>query len=428
MKKLLSMLFVLLLLFSSCSNAGDVIETTEAADTTTEAETTAEMIETEPLPDPLTIYEENKTTYQVVYRDDDDSLSSQNAAGLAKKLSSLGFSMIRTKSDLYKKESPEILIGPTKRPESTEVLESLPENSYAITIKNGSLVIVGTSDTLTALALYKFEEMVLSNPERCADGKLMVTAEDIVTVTDETVYTLKEMITLGFGISAISKKVGLSSAVGECRVGQGACSDGSYVYLCMRNSDDTATVISKHDIQTGERVMHSEPLDLGHANDATFDTKNNRIVVAHGTSQGRIVSLINPDTLELIEDINIPVAAGAISYNAKRDCYASSSGGKTLNILSSEFQLLKGFTRTDNTGYTAQGMGSDDDYLFFPMSGKSDNILVVYNWEGQYVTTIKIPMTEESESLFWVNGNYYVAYHVGGESFYLTTFVPVYSE
>ena len=427
MKRFFVLLIALLLLLSSCS-AGDAAETTATPETdaSTAEETTVEIIETEPLPEPLTIYANNKTTYQVVYRDGDESLSSQSAAGFAKKMTSLGFSMMRTKSDLYKKESPEILIGPTKRPESVEVLESLPENSYAITIKNDSLVIVGTSDTLTTLALYKFEEMVLSNPSRCADGGLTVTAEDIVTVTDETVYTVSEMITLGFGISATSKKVALSTAVGDCRVGQGACSDGTYAYLCMRNGDDTATVISKHDLKTGERVAVSGELDLGHANDATFDTKNNRIVVAHGTSQGRIVSFVNPDTLELIEHINIPAAAGAISYNAERDCYATSSGGKTLNILSADFTIVKQYTRTDNAGYTAQGMGSDNDYLYFPMSGKTDNILVVYNWNGQYVTTIRIPMAEESESLFWVNGEYYVAYHVGGEALYLTTFTPVY--
>jgi hypothetical protein len=234
------------------------------------------------------------------------------------------------------------------------------------------------------------------------------------------------MIQTGYGIVANSQKIGHSAAVGECRVGQGACSDGTYAYLCMRNGDDTATVISKHDLNTGERVAVSGELDLGHANDATFDTKNNRIVVAHGTSQGRIVSFIHPDTLELIEHINIPAAAGAISYNAERDCYATSSGGKTLNILSADFAIVKQYTRTDKAGYTAQGMGSDNDYLYFPMSGKADNIIVVYNWEGQYVTTIKIPTTSESESLFWVNGSYYVAYHVGGESFYLTTFSLVY--
>jgi len=57
----------------------------------------------------------------------------------------------------------------------------------------------------------------------------------------------------------------------------------------------------------------------------------------------------------------------------------------TLYITDSDFKVLKAYHRSDKTGYTAQGMGSDDDFIYFPMSGHKDNILVVYDWNGNYV-------------------------------------------
>jgi hypothetical protein len=67
-------------------------------------------------------------------------------------------------------------------------------------------------------------------------------------------------------------------------------------------------------------------------------------------------------------------------------------------------------------------MGSDEDFIYFPMSGSKDNVLVVYDWNGNYVTTVTVPMSHESESMFWVNGKYYIAYNTNGEAVYETDF------
>ena len=66
--------------------------------------------------------------------------------------------------------------------------------------------------------------------------------------------------------------------------------------------------------------------------------------------------------------------------------------------------------------YTAQGMGSNDSYVYFPMSPNSNspekvNLLVVYDWDGRYVGNLKIPLTIESESMFYAAGEYYVVFY-----------------
>ena len=66
-------------------------------------------------------------------------------------------------------------------------------------------------------------------------------------------------------------------------------------------------------------------------------------------------------------------------------------------------------------------MGSDENYIYYPMSNKwtsqrpfLDNILEVYDWDGNYITTVHIPLAMESESMFWAKGKYYVAYNNNG--------------
>ena len=56
------------------------------------------------------------------------------------------------------------------------------------------------------------------------------------------------------------------------------------------------------------------------------------------------------------------------------------------------------------------------DILFTPMSkSKTDNVLVVYDWKGKFVTTLKINLAVESESMFYAAGRYYVAFYSGSK-------------
>ena len=46
------------------------------------------------------------------------------------------------------------------------------------------------------------------------------------------------------------------------------------------------------------------------------------------------------------------------------------------------------------------------------------NILVTYTWDGKYVGNLKIPLTIESESMFYANGEYYVVFNNNGADLY----------
>ena len=355
----------------------------------------------------VAFYEENAPASDSVYK----SADAFRKRILAKTELSIRVTRARQTSD---SQSVTFLIGDTPYEETAAVKAALPENSYAVQVVGRKIVIIGSDDTLTVKALKEFCDRVLNNPERAQTGRITILPEDGFTVTLDQPYTMADMLADGMTITADYTELLNSPAQGQYRVAQGAASDGTFVYLALRNSDDTGSVITKHRLDDGSFVAKSGVLDLGHANDMTFNTEKNLLVVAHGQTEGKILTLVNPDTLEFIEDVNIEMGAGAITYNPNTDSYAISQGGKSLHMLDKDLKYVTSFDRTKPDGYTAQGMGSDETYIYFPMSSSSRNILDTYDWEGNPVCHIILPTAHESESLFYVNGSYFVSFNYNG--------------
>lgn len=307
------------------------------------------------------------------------------------------------------------LIGDTPYDETAKVKEFLPANSYAVQVIGRKIVIIGSDDTLTVKALKEFCDKVLNNPER---AKLTVLPEDSFTVTLDKPYSIGNMVADGLTPTADYAEILHSPKQGQYSISQGAASDGTYVYIALRNSDDTGVVIVKHRLDDGSFVAVSPVLQLGHANDMTYNTEKNLLVVAHGQKQGKILTLVNPDTLEFIEDVNIEKGSGAITYNPVTNSYAISQGGKSLHMLDADLQYVTSYERTKLSGSTAQGMGSDESYIYFPMSGSGQNILDTFDWDGNRICQVILPTPHESESLFYVNGRHFVSFNYDGGTVY----------
>ncbi|MBO5077438.1 MAG: hypothetical protein J5584_07600 [Clostridia bacterium] len=236
------------------------------------------------------------------------------------------------------------------------------------------------------------------------------------TATPQPEYKLNELIKSGKNFSVGFEFVLRSPEYNGNYVGQGACSDGKYVYFILKPSADGEAIIAKHDLKKGYLIKRSEPIYVFHGNDMTYDSARNLLYVVHGSTEGKILTTVDPETLEVVtQSVNIKKGAGAITYSLERDIFAISQGGKNLRFMDSGHNITSSVTR-EELDYTAQGMGSDEDFIYFPMSPKGDNkdnILVVYDWSGNYVTTVHLDTDRESESMFVVNGEYYVSFYFG---------------
>ena len=310
------------------------------------------------------------------------------------------------------------LIGDTPYQETAAVKESLPENSYAVRLMGRKIVIIGSNEVLTVKALKDFCDQVLNNPELTKEGSITVRPEDSFTVTLDKPYTIADMVADGMTVTADYAEILHAPGQGQYSISQGAASDGTYAYIALRNSDDSGAVIVKYRLDDGSFVAKSPVLKLGHANDMTYNTAKNLLVVAHGQKEGKIITLVNPETLEFIEDVNIEKGSGAITYNPATNSYAISQGGKSLHMLDADLKYVTSYERTKLDGYTAQGMGSDEGYIYFPMSGSGQNILDTFDWEGNRITRIILPTPHESESLFYVNGRHFVSFNHNGGTLY----------
>lgn len=434
MKKILSVILVALILLPILAACDSPEPSPAPADTTPSQEvtTTAPQDETTPAQDTSAVVDDNvleilngeKSAFKIIRSENSSKAVTQSVSNIFKEIVAatestfvLGTDWVKNGGEKVETDAPEILIGHTNRAETAQVLSSLPANSYTVTIVNGKLVIVGTDDNLTVLALYDFAEKILENPNICAKNKFTINRTDCFSVTCESTITLPDIIRRKLPYAISDQLVVTCKGVDQYKVGQGAASDGTFAYFALRNSNDTGSVICKYRLDDGTFVANSEVLDLGHANDMTYDAAKKQLVVAHGQSEGKILTIVDPDTLAYIKDVNITHGAGAITYSVGRGSYAISQGGSTLHMLTAELKYTKSYSRITGTGYTAQGMGSDESYIYFPMSGSKDNILQVYDWSGNYATTITIPISMESESMFWVNDTYYVAFIKSGNEY-----------
>ena len=398
-------------------------ETREPAEET--APETAEEVTTEPETEqqPVTVDAEQAGRILVAYYRTDAPASDsiyKSAENFRKQiLERTGLSVRVTRVRATSSNSAvTFLIGDTPYEETAAVKESLPENSYAVRLMGRKIVIIGSNEVLTVKALKDFCDRVLNNPELTKEGSITIRPEDSFTVTLDTPYTIKDMVADGMTVTADYTEILHAPGQGQYSISQGAASDGTYAYIALRNSNDTGAVIVKYRLDDGSFVAKSPVLKLGHANDMTYNTEKNMLVVAHGQTEGKILTLVNPDTLAFIEDVNIQKGSGAITYNPATNSYAISQGGKSLHMLDADLKYVISHERTKLDGYTAQGMGSDEGYIYFPMSGSGQNILDTFDWEGNRITQIILPTPHESESLFYVNGRHFVSFNYNGGTIY----------
>ena len=188
---------------------------------------------------------------------------------------------------------------------------------------------------------------------------------------------------------------------------QGGCTNGKYGYFVLNECGSTAEVkskIVKVDLDTWEIVTEAHDFYMCHANDMAFDSKHNRLLVSHCNVDAHQTSIIDPDTLELIEVKSIPTRHFAMAYNAKRNQYVvAKSATYDLVILDEEFNPITLIEGED--GHVKQGIECDDDFIYFFQTGVRNNWIFVYDWDGKYYGKIRVPMVGESEHLFFRGDN-----------------------
>ena len=361
----------------------------------------------------LLVARDSRTSFSIIFGEDTPKSTCEN---LAEAFRDLTGAKVVVKPEGAKGGKYEIIVGQTGRPESNEALTLAGKNGFAIKVNGKKIAIVGTNVIWTALALKKFETNVLGNNLFNKDGSLTVPGNYSLAESYDDPQLIAHLVEARVDFTLNPTLVLNCPGDEGMVVAQGAASDGKSFYFLNRSPEDGRSIVYKYDMATLSFVAKSKVFNAGHANDATFDSGKNRFIAAHGHSEGKILTPLDPETLDVLPNINITVGSGAIAYCEGKRQFAISQGGKTLYVADNDFNVLSSYTRTDNSLYMAQGMGCDDKYVYFPMSphnGTTDNVLVTYDWAGNYIMDIHIPMSLESESMFYSDGSYYVNFYQG---------------
>lgn len=227
---------------------------------------------------------------------------------------------------------------------------------------------------------------------------------------------LWQALTEPHALRARSRQVARMVPPSDCKTAQGGWFDGRYWYQLMIGKDTASNEahnivrLCKVDVETGETVRISDPLPLNHANDLTYNNRNNLLIAVHNNPNRKLVSLIDPETLTVTETVSLPCKIYSLAYCPERDQYvAGLAGGQTFCLLDAQFRQVAGpFKPTeDTTGYITQGVACDARFIYFVLY--KQNVITVYDWNGNHIRTLPITVSGEPENITQSGGSLYVA-------------------
>ncbi len=176
-------------------------------------------------------------------------------------------------------------------------------------------------------------------------------------------------------------------------------------------------IIVKYDTLTQTIVKESDVLHLGHINDMDYNSKLGLLMVTNSIGRFNTVSFIDPNTLTIVRNVELNNGLSGISYSAKRDRYAAllGSNGQAFTFYDSNFNELQDPLDPSTlrlTGYTTQGCACDDDYYYVPLwtLGEAINCIMVYDWNGTFVSVIDLMNLDlEAEDMTIVGNDVYIS-------------------
>lgn len=224
---------------------------------------------------------------------------------------------------------------------------------------------------------------------------------------------------------------------------QGACTDGTYVYVLKtdladgspnaavtENNGPDQTRVIKIDPKTKTVVAVGPIISVAHANDLTYNPNTGKLYSAWCSADASIYSVINPDTLNVEKNVDLKRDFFSIAYDSETDRYVLAKSGQAANnfsliVCDGNLNYVSEF-ETERFGYTAQGIFCDAKYIYYTQScrsglGTKGSIITVHTWDGELVCVMRIDNSDEIESMFWYDDAFYACYQ--GDADYVAKLV-----
>ena len=93
-----------------------------------------------------------------------------------------------------------------------------------------------------------------------------------------------------------AKSFATVTPVEDCRIIQGGCTDGEYIYAVVKDKKETdsKSAILKYRLSDGKPVETYKGLQIDHGNDLCYNGKTNEIIAVSNAPDGRKLRFLTP--------------------------------------------------------------------------------------------------------------------------------------
>ena len=178
------------------------------------------------------------------------------------------------------------------------------------------------------------------------------------------------------------------------------------LFMVLINNDDSESIIKIYDLKNNKEINSTRGNSLGHANDITYNSKENKIYVLNNGDG--IVYVFDGTTFDYIEKIDVKLPIRSITYLPDEDLYA-------VRLVTSGYLLDSNFDKVSTLPFVSgmnisnkvgrQGWAYYNRYIYYTnwswkrLGGNGSNSIMVYNLDGdliqKYLTDTKIGEIED---------------------------------
>ena len=183
---------------------------------------------------------------------------------------------------------------------------------------------------------------------------------------------------------------------------QGGCTDGTFIYRAFVKADEEPTILQKLTLD-GQLVLSVANTSYGHANDMTYCSKDGLLYIAHSSSTN-IVYKVNPDTLALVDTINVGPTIWGIAYNEVDDVFVLGNvGAAYLSVYTYDFEFMYRIKPQNAfSGSVRQGITCDGNYIYVNLDNAygtqigndQGSRVMIYTWNAMFIKSYFINIKE----------------------------------
>ncbi len=236
---------------------------------------------------------------------------------------------------------------------------------------------------------------------------------------------------------ALELRQAIGEAAGGFSIAQGSASDGQFIYCALHSAANSSeTKIAKVNAADGAVAGVSQPLQVGHANDLTFDGARGQLAVCHLDGGNPLaVSYVDPNSLTLVEtrEVAVPdtvdgandeqragIANGiqAIAWQGQSGHYFALVHAHDFIECDADLRVVRYIATDEKSVQTSQGMEMAGDRILLSYSGGSGygNIIQSFTANGHYLSQVVLDRSDELESCFTVGNVLYATFYGGSSS------------